>query len=279
MNIRELIFGITASALLSACGAGRYADVRVDQDTTAAEVTKADRTLRLMTYNVCSFSNFEDDGVARMGRIISGVQPDAISLNEVDSVNVRHKVDQLAQLASVLGDGWQQHFGAAMTFLGGSYGNGVAVCPSDRIIRKCTIPLSKSSGSEPRSVAVVETGSYVFGSCHLDFKTEEARQLQIKELTLWFERNYKGSGKPVFLCGDLNAEPGSETLQALLQDWELLSPADPTFPAESPNICIDYILRLKSSAPVRVLSAKVITSGDFLTASDHLPVIVEVKGI
>ena len=228
-----------------------------------------------MTYNVGAFSKYEGSGIARTAQIIAAQHPDAVALNEVDSVNVRHKEDQLALLAAELG-GWQRHFGAAMTFLGGSYGNGVMASPDHRILRKCTVPLSKAGGSEPRSAAVIETDSFVFASCHLDYKTDDARLSQIAQLTSWFNENYPQSSKPVFLCGDMNAEPESASIDALKEYWELLSPTDPTFPVEAPCKCIDFIFRLKSSARVKIIGGGVVNNDETASASDHLPVWTDV---
>ena len=276
------IIPLAAVVMLAAsCAAARKSDVRLTSDespelqTAPVPTRYARRSFRLMTYNVGAFSKYEESGIDEVARIISAQHPIAVALNEVDSVNVRHKEDQLALLSSALGD-WQPHFGAAMVFLGGSYGNGVVVSPKCRIVRKCVIPLDRAGGSEPRSVAVVETDDFVFASCHLDFKSESAQLSQIEQLTAWFKDNYEGSRKPVFMCGDMNATPDSGSIRALKQDWEQLSPSVSTFPIDAPCKCIDYIFRLRSSARVTVTGGEVVTSEQALKASDHLPVWVEV---
>ena len=81
--------------------------------------------------------------------------------------------------------------------------------------------------------------------------------------------------KPVFLAGDLNTEPNSAEINNLIKDWIILSnPARPTFPANHPDRCIDYIMTKKSSRPkVKVAACEVVNEP---MASDHLPVWVKV---
>lgn len=75
--------------------------------------------------------------------------------------------------------------------------------------------------------------------------------------------------RPVLMAGDLNARPGSATLQRLLASERFLplprAPA-PTFPAASPERRIDYVLAPRGWAR---LSERVIPT----TLSDHRPVL------
>ena len=75
--------------------------------------------------------------------------------------------------------------------------------------------------------------------------------------------------RPMLLAGDLNAQPDSPTMTALLDIWE---PAQTetlhTFRADGPDRQIDYILTRRDEA-WRVLEAMVL---DEPVASDHLPI-------
>jgi endonuclease/exonuclease/phosphatase (EEP) superfamily protein YafD len=79
--------------------------------------------------------------------------------------------------------------------------------------------------------------------------------------------------KPVYLMGDLNAEPASNLLTALGKDWTNLSGESFTFPAPKPVKCIDYIL-VRNAPKKKSVSAAVV---DEPLASDHRPVVVKLK--
>ena len=93
-------------------------------------------------------------------------------------------------------------------------------------------------------------------------------------------KRYRRSRKPVFLCGDLNATPDSQTLSQLSENWTVLSEPAPTYPSQNPRSCIDYILALKNRARYDVLGSEVcikFETADVREASDHLPVYVDVR--
>lgn len=239
-------------------------------------------TMTLISYNVGVFSKFADDTTPQVADVIRTSGASLVALNELDSCNRRHNTFQLEAFAAEMG-GWDYHFASAFPFAGGGYGNGVA--SQDRILARHSIALPKGDGSEPRSVAVVETMDYVFASTHLDYRSEEAAATQAEIINTWFEEHYKGCRKPVLLCGDMNAEPDSPVITALSRCWEVLSPPEPSYPCapageveDEPRECIDYILSLRSAAPVRVKKAGVMSAlngypqgvRDF---SDHYPVV------
>lgn len=230
------------------------------------------REYNIMTYNVGVFSKNSEDSTEQVAELIKASGAGLVSLNELDSCNRRHDVYQLKELADALG-GWDCHFVSAFPFAGGAYGNGIV--SREPIVARHSIALPRFDGSEPRSCAVVETGSCVFASVHLDYTGDSARVSQSRVLNDWFSERYAGYGKPVILCGDMNATPEHEALKELLKCWTLLSGTDPTYPSDSPVKCIDYILALKSAAPVKVMSADTPTS--VRNASDHLPVLVKLK--
>ena len=94
---------------------------------------------------------------------------------------------------------------------------------------------------------------------------------QARGVNDWFTTHFSGYGKPVILCGDMNARPESDTVKELEKCWTRLSGTDFTYSTENPHGCIDYIFHLNGSAPVKAVSADVITSG-VSDLSDHLPV-------
>jgi len=230
-------------------------------------------TLTLVTYNVGAFSKYEDNTIPQVAEVILAADASYVALNELDSCNRRHDSYQLQELAEALGE-WAFQFASAFPFGGGAYGNGIV--SRNQVISRYRVPLPRSDGSEPRSVAVVETDLCVFASVHLDYIGENSQSDQVKALNAWFKAVYAGAGKPVFLCGDFNALPDSETIGLMQESWTRLSGTDFTFSTRDPHECIDYVFCYKDAAPVKVLSSEVLTEGTE-TLSDHFPVKVVVK--
>ena len=231
------------------------------------------RELTLLTYNVGVFSKYQENSIADVAEVIRGAEASLVALNELDSCNRRHAAFQLRELAEELG-GWPVQFVSAFPFAGGAYGNGVL--SREEVMTRHEIHLPQSDGSEPRSVAVVETDRCVFASVHLDYIGEASQRDQVQAINDWFSTRYAGSKKPVFLCGDFNALPDSETIALMKEDWVQLSGTDFTYDTEEPHKCIDYVFCYKAAAPVKVVSSEVLTDGTE-TLSDHFPVKVVVK--
>ena len=230
-------------------------------------------TLTLLSYNVGVFSKYEDNTVLQVADVIREADASLVALNELDSCNRRHATFQLQELADALG-GWSFQFASAFPFAGGAYGNGVV--SRDKLVSRFKVHLPKSDGSEPRSIAVVETDRCVFASAHLDYVGENSQRDQVAALNDWFKAVYGGARKPVFLCGDFNAEPDSEAIGLMKKNWTLLSGTDFTYSTKDPRKCIDYIFAYKDAAPVTLVSTEVLTYGTE-TLSDHFPVKVVVK--
>lgn len=241
-----------------------------------ADYSKSRRAARLVAYNVGVFSKSGEDSTQDIADMLLELDADAAAVCELDSCNRRHQVYQLENLAEALG-GWNYRFGSAMKWNGGAYGGGVVT--KKRINRSYIIELPKGEGYEPRVCVVVETKDYVIAEIHLDHSNDAVRMEQVRLLTDELKRQYSRSRKPVFLCGDLNAEPESPTLRQLSENWTVLSEPAATYPADNPRKCIDYILALNNRARYKVLKTAVCTefgSADVARTSDHLPVFVDV---
>ena len=240
---------------------------------------KASGSFRLMTYNVGAFAKYMADSTPIVADMIKEVEANLVGLNEVDSCNTRHNVNQVAVLAAKVGD-WQWGYGRAMAYRNGAYGNAVIVPASCKILSRYTVTLEKGVGSEQRSIAVIETDKFVYGSCHLDHTSDAAQLAQVQIVNAWAQSRYLNSDKPVFFGGDMNATPDSQTISALKNSWDLMSDTSLTYPSTGPTKCIDYIFHYKKSAPVKVVGSKVMTqfyNGNPSQTSDHLPVYVDVQ--
>lgn len=257
-------------AVVSSCGGFRT-------DRSGHNQEKAGNVLRIVAYNVGVFSKCYDS-MQDIAKMMQEMGADAMVLCELDSCNRRHGSFQLEDFARVLGCRWQYCFGSAMSWNGGSYGIGAATvhCIEDSF----EIKIPKGTGHEPRVCVAAETAEYVIAAVHLDHKNEEVRMEQARIVTEKLKERYSRSRKPVFLCGDFNAVPDSPTLRQLSEDWDLLSETAPTYPADNPRKCIDYIMALKNRAGYEVLKTAVSTefeSADVRQTSDHLPVYVDVR--
>ena len=133
-------------------------------------------------------------------------------------------------------------------------------------------------------MVVMEFEKYVFATTHLDHVSTLAQAGQVDEINKVIEREFGGSKKPVFLGGDFNARPDSPTISKLKTDWTILTPhgaSDFTHSSQAPDKCIDYILLWNGNgAKCDVVGTKIMldfNKGDIKRASDHIPVLVDVK--
>ena len=153
----------------------------------------------------------------------------------------------------------------------------VCIACKDKILKKFSIALPQ--GGEPRTVAVAELEDYIIASTHLDLQKETQLE-EVEVINKTFTELYKDCPKPIFLLGDMNAEPNSETIQMLKTCWDILSVEGNTYSSHNPDKCIDFILQLKNGVKCEVIESKVPTvfhTGDVTQASDHLPIYVDVK--
>lgn len=236
-------------------------------------------TVRLVTYNVGVFNKYIADDYPLVAAMMKEVGADAVCLNELDSCTTRTGgVFQLERIAQLMGS-WDYRFGGAMPYQGGTYGEGVMT--RDRAVDKFSVALPQGPGAEPRVLTVVELDNYVIATTHLDHKSAAAHLDQIAVINRVMTERYGDAAKPVFLGGDLNAAPDSETIRTLQEKWTLLTPTDSgTYPSDRPRKCIDYILQLDNGAKCEVTEARVLRhfeAGDAARASDHLPVLLEVR--
>lgn len=128
-----------------------------------------------------------------------------------------------------------------------------------------SIPLP---GDEPRVLLVVELKDYVMACTHLDLE-EEPRlasvPLIVEEAQRW--------QKPFLLAGDWNDTLGSELLHEMTKHFTLLSGEAPTYPADEPTDCIDFIAIFKTNN-AETLEANVVDEPE---ASDHRPLMVSLR--
>ena len=228
---------------------------------------QAQHTLKLMTYNIRNATGM--DGVCnfqRIANVINNASPDVVAVQEVDSVtnrsNQKYVLGEIAERT-------QMHacFAPAIDFDGGKYGIGL-------LSKKAPIHLQTmalSGREEARTLILAEFEDYIYCCTHLSL-TEEDRMKSLDILKA-FAISYK---KPLFLAGDMNAEPESDFIKELQKDFRILSdPKQHTFPAPAPKETIDYVVAFKQNDKgFALVSSEVVNEP---VASDHRPIVVELR--
>lgn len=224
-------------------------------------------TERIMSYNVRNCRGMDDVlDYQRIADIINRVSPDAVAIQELDSVTGRSSnIFVLKELADRTNMNYT--YGAAIDYDGGKYGIGI-LC-KEKPLRTWSIPLP--GREERRCLLMVELNDYILACTHFSLTPED----QIASVPL-IKSALKDIKKPLFLAGDINAKYDTEVQAALRNDFITLNdPTVPTIPSTNPEECIDFIYGYKNGHKYKVLNATVMTEEKL--ASDHLPVFVDVQ--
>ena len=228
---------------------------------------QAQNTLKLMSYNIKNANGMDNVcNFQRIANVINNASPDVVAIQEVDSMTNRsgqkYVLGEIAERTQMHG-----YFAPAIDYDGGKYGIGLLT--KQVPLRLQSLPLP--GREEARTLILAEFADYIYCCTHMSL-TEEDRMKSL-ELVKAFTSS---STKPLFLAGDMNAEPESGFIKELQKDFQILSnPKQHTFPAPDPKETIDYIATLKQNAKgFAVISAKVINEP---MASDHRPILVELR--
>ncbi len=284
-----LLFGLTCK--VTACSNGNSFDESEipphlkpgeSETPTMDYYPKKDGTTRLVSYNVGIFSKYTDS-YQMIADMMTEAKADLVGISELDSCTVRTmRVFQLKKFAELMGQDWNYSYSRAMAYQGGAYGDGIAC--HEKPVRTFSVPLPQGDGAEPRVMVIAEFEKYVFATTHLDHVSSRAQLEQVEQINKVIERDFATSKKPVFLGGDFNARPETSTLVRLKANWKVLTPHgenDYTHSSQKPNKCIDYIMLWNGNgARCEVIGTKIMfdfNKGDIKQASDHIPVMVDVK--
>ena len=226
--------------------------------------TASAQKVRVMSYNVhnCIGSDKVKD-VDRCAAVIRNVQPDVVAIQEVDSMTRRNKRYVLGELGEK--SGYHAYFGPTIPHSGGKYGIGVLSKKPALSVKFHRLPCRR----EPRGLLVVEFDKYYMLCTHLSLK--EAQRVEsvgiIKEVVS------KLKNKPVFIAGDMNAQPTTKPIVAFKEFATLLSDDTwLTYSSNNPRRCIDYIFGVNGKFDV---TNRHIFNQSLL--SDHFPIYVDVK--
>lgn len=227
--------------------------------------------LRLMSYNVrhCCGADKKVD-IDRTVAAILREKPDFAGIQELDcrSPNRSGGVDQPAELGRRTG--MHATFAAGVKYPNNG-GYGVAVLSKEKPLSVVRLPLP---GREPRVLLLCEFRDFWFGTTHLSLQsTNRVKSVEIIRKVV----EECSSNKPVFLTGDWNASPESDTLVGFKKFMTVLSKEKSrTFHGFKPykpgsERCIDYIA-VSSPSELRYEVSDSYVIEDTVT-SDHFPVV------
>ena len=244
---------------------------------TTVRSNEAPRDIRVLVYNIHAGKDANGvDNLARVAELVGSTNADIALLQEVDRGTTRSgKVDQPGVLSRATG--FNVAFGKTLDYQGGDYGIAILSrwpISDDTLIRlPVNPPQARSAGLyEPRgalrAIIQVPGGSIEMINTHIDASREDFYRKQ--EMTTLLQ--LAALGRPTFIGGDLNAEPGSAVIEMVrgspLRDaWaECGSGSGLSYPAGKPVKRIDYLL---VPSGWRCVSGSVIET----EASDHRPVL------
>ena len=175
-------------------------------------------SFRIMSFNICHCATnytlrVTDDEVRRTAALISSVAPDFACLQEVDNKTTRSSgIDETARIAELTG--MHGVFGKALDYQGGGYG--VAILSKNEPL---SVTTRMVEGSETRLLLICEFDDFCVATIHLD----NNKTLRLESIATIREELAKLS-KPVFLTGDWNATPESDTLALIKEFMVVISP-------------------------------------------------------
>jgi endonuclease/exonuclease/phosphatase family metal-dependent hydrolase len=207
----------------------------------------------------------------RIARVINALDPDVVTLQEVDSAVERTSgVDQTTVLGELTG--MHSVFGTFFDYQGGRYG--MALLSKYPFISYTNHLLPKGVEHRAALAGTIRVGGdgpeVIVVGIHLVWTGEE-RYTQARRLIEIFREERK----PVILAGDFNSRPESDVMALLSESWHIPDKGDDhfTFPSDTPDREIDFII-YRPEDRFEVVEHRVI---DEPVASDHRPLLLELR--
>ena len=237
----------------------------------------APKTVRLMSFNVRMGCGHDDPFVLPKGSVghlpqcsdvIRRMAPDVVGIQEIDRGTERAGgMDQTAELARL--SGMEGTFVKKVDQPGGDYGLGML-----SKVRPLSVGKVLMKGSlHTRALMICEFADYYVANTHFplaDWACTNAAAVVRTNLRDLAKR------KPVFLMGDFNSLPDSETMKSIKEEFVVLSDETRfTWSAKKPDRTIDFILVDRAHADsVKILRREVIAAPE---ATDHAALVVDVE--
>ena len=242
--------------------------------------------LRVATYNVHGCRGMDRRrSEQRIAEVIAMLDVDVIGLQELD-LNRRRSagVDQAAVIANQLG--WHRYFHPALRVADEQYGDAILSRYPMKLRKAQELP-SVTTRVCPESRAAIwveiETprGAVQVINTHLGLgRRERFMQAQLLAGPEWLSG--VATGDSLVLLGDFNSLPGSPPFQLLarhLRDARTFIRPTPrlrTFPTRLPLVAVDHIL---VNDQLRVDSIKVVRDAPARIASDHFPLVADLRHV
>jgi endonuclease/exonuclease/phosphatase family metal-dependent hydrolase len=241
-------------------------------------------TFRIMTYNVHACRGLDRRwSPERIAEVIAACHPDIVALQELDVSRARSGgVDQAEMIARALGMDVQ--FFPALRVMEELYGDAILSRWPARLVKTGGLPgLPRMPGLEPRgalwsSIKIGSVDVQVINT-HLGILARE-RLRQIATLLGPEWLGHPDCHDPVVLAGDFNAVPqsrGYRQIAARFADAQrapCVARARATYPTRFPTLRIDHVFVSRS---IEVLAAATVRTPLAGLASDHLPVLVDLR--
>ena len=228
-------------------------------------------TARLMSYNIRNGIGMDNQrDLQRVADVIRAYGPDVVAVQEVDSMTARSgQRDVLGELATLTG--MIPVYAPAIDFDGGKYGVGLLCREEPLSVERRALP----GREERRTVVAAEFPGYVFACTHLSL-TEADRLLSLPILK---EVASRIPAKPFYLAGDFNAEPSEDFIQSFTESFVILTDTTVrTYPADAPDITIDYIVCHKDRLTDYPKKSSIFNFPSSISkASDHRPVCIDIR--
>lgn len=247
--------------------------------TNASEFYRLHRTFRVMSYNIRHGEGTDAViDLPRIATVIRNAGADIVGLQEVDRATTRSGgVDQAAELARLTGMNF--FFGKNIDYQGGAYGNAVLsrfpIRQQKHTLLQKVIPFNPFVEQRGANQVVIDLGGVqlVFINTHLDAGSDDAERLHSIAQLKTIAQTY--GSRPILICGDFNATPGSSPYAAMAADfvdaWTVAGQGNGyTIPSTNPNRRIDYFWYQPGTGLQPVRSWVPQSNG-----SDHLPLVLE----
>lgn len=236
----------------------------------ASQSKSSNHVLRVLSYNIHHAAGTDGKlDLKRIAEVIESVNPDVVSLQEVDQHARRSgSMDQPTELGKLTG--MRVIFAENIPLQGGSYGN--AILSRFEIDSKNHALLPNHNKGEQRGLITStliwqgkgkQTNKFNFTATHFDHRSNDSERIasarQINELAI------SDPNTPSLIAGDFNDVRGSKTLEILQKEWNIAGPELPTVPVAQPTRQIDFIL-YRPQNRWTVLNTEVLKES---VASDH----------
>lgn len=268
-GIRECIFGVLKSGTHG--GMQKYG-----YKTTEGGGVR----LKVMSYNIHACKG-RDSLVRpdRIARVIALHNPDIIALQEADTSGLMHQTKIIAELLRI-----NYHYHSSVLLKTGEHGNAILSRFKLKLVKRGSLPsLMNTPFLEKRGAIWVEADVYGHKvqvvNTHLSLFPMEG-MLQIKALLGKDWLGHPDCKGPLIFCGDFNSLMNSRICKAAGKQFHSIHFHAPgykhlkTFPSYFPLGLVDHIFL---GGGVKALKIETPRTHLEKTASDHLPLIAEVK--